>query len=190
MVLEPSPCQSIESRYVVIASELKLEAFLPNRNRNADECLLNSLYLCIRKRRSFLHHCNQAAPIFLKRIFVYKRAVQHGFFYGQSYSSTKRKLPSNPSKVSHLLIFVENQARSNRLASFDQVSALKTPLHFGTGFNPAKPGWNNNIWANATRANTFTDGAGDAVLSTGMKFPPYPEFQFTSNRFELAFHRR
>ncbi|ERF73799.1 hypothetical protein EPUS_05503 [Endocarpon pusillum Z07020] len=57
-------------------------------------------------------------------------------------------------------------ARSNRLASFDQVSGLKTPLHFGTGFNSAKTAWNSNIWANASRPNAFTDGAGDAVLST------------------------
>jgi mRNA-binding protein PUF3 len=76
----------------------------------------------------------------------------------------------DPTQVSQMLMFVENQARGNRLASFDQVSALKAPLNFGTGFSSAKSGWNNNIWASGSRANAFIDGAGDAVLSTGRTF--------------------
>lgn len=69
-----------------------------------------------------------------------------------------------------MLTEVETQNRNNRLASFDQVSALKAPLHLGTGFGPTKSGWPNNIWANAGQANAFTDGVGDVVLLTGRNF--------------------
>jgi hypothetical protein len=75
-----------------------------------------------------------------------------------------------PPRVPQLLTFVVNQARGNRLASFDQVSVLKPHLHFGTGFTSAKNGWNSNIWASASRANAFTDGAADVLLSNGRTF--------------------
>lgn len=64
-------------------------------------------------------------------------------------------------------MFLGFQARGVRVASFDQLPAQKAPLHFGTGFSAMNSGWNNSIWANASRASAFTDGAGDPVPSAG-----------------------